>query len=220
LATSVFSRISPDVLKNLFRKNKIMPVSRSESRNDVADAQLECQQELEALERQYRKMKNEKKSYRVETDNILRRQECEIEKLAKEHENIEALLNVSVSRYNKDFDKGNVKKLNILLEKDTFIQQASFEGIHALVTIDKRITATKEEVLKKQLFCMNAQPLDQFAIQRHTRIMENRVYNANMRSVMLRIGVIQIGAGFYNSSDIKVDRLDTEGHLSTRRVAR
>jgi hypothetical protein len=158
-----------------------MPVSRSESRNDVADVQLEYQQELEALERQYRKMKNEKKSYKVETDNILRRQEFEIEKLAKEHQDIEALLNVSVSRYNKDFDKGNVKKLNNLLEKDFVIQEASWEGKHALIMLDRRITGTKEEVLKKQISC--GQPLEQFAIQRHIRIMENRVYNSNMRSV-------------------------------------
>ena len=150
----------------------------------MADVQLEYQQELEALERQYRKMKNEKKSYRVETDNILRRQECEIEKLAKEHQDIEALLNVSLSRYNKDFDKGNVKKLNNLREKDIFIQEAFCEGKYALVTLDKRIIATKEEVLKKQLSCTKAQALDQFAIQRHIRIMENRVYTANMRLVV------------------------------------
>ena len=158
-----------------------MPVSGSESRNDVADVQLEYQQELEALERQYRKMKNEKKSYKVETDNILRRQECEIEKLAKEHEDIEALFNVSTSRYNKDYDRRNVKKLNKLLEKDHFIQDASWEGKYALITLDKRITATKEEALKKQISSKKAQTLDQFAVQRHIRILENRVYNANMR---------------------------------------
>ena len=54
----------------------------------------------------------------------------------------------------------------------------------ALVTLDKRIIATKEEVLKKQLSCTKAQALDQFAIQRHIRIMENRVYTANMRLVV------------------------------------
>lgn len=158
-----------------------MPVSASESRNDVADVQSEYQQELEALERQYRKMKNEKKSYKVETDNILRRQECEIEKLAKEHEDIEALFNVSTSRYNKDYDRRNVKKLNKLLEKDHFIHDASWEGKYALITLDKRITTTKEEALKKQISSKKAQTLDQFAVQRHIRILENRVYNANMR---------------------------------------
>lgn len=188
-----------------------MPISRSESRNDVADAQLEYQQELEALERHYRKMKNEKKSYKVDTDNILRRQECEIEKLKKEHEDMEALLNVSLSRYNRDFDKGNVKKLNNLLGKDIVVQEASSEGKHALVTLDKRIDATKEKVLKKQISCKKAQTLDQFSVQRHIRIMENRVYTANMRFVDRQIKKYNNRVNSHNNC------LNRQKHFSTFR---
>lgn len=162
-----------------------MPVSRSESRHDVAEAQLEYQHELEQLQRQYRKMKNEKKSYKVETDNILRRQECEIEKLRKEHEDIEALLKVSLSRYNKDFDNGNVRKLNRLLVKDSIVQEVLEEDKSAMASLGNHITATKEEFFsrKKKMSSSyeNDQPSDQFAVQRQIRILENRVYNANIR---------------------------------------
>lgn len=162
-----------------------MPVSGTESRHDVAEAQLELQQELEQLQRQYRKMKNEKKSYKVETDNILRRQESEIEKLCKEHTDIEALLNVSLSSYNRNFDYGNVKKLNKLLVKDIVVQEVMTEDKQTITSLDKRIACTKDEFLNRQKknssLDENLLPSDQFLVLRQIRILENRVYNANIR---------------------------------------
>lgn len=160
-------------------------MSRSDSRNDIAEAQLEYEHELEALKRQYRKMKNVKKSLKVETNNILRRQEREIEKMNMENEEMNALLNFSQSRYNKEFDKQNVKKLNQLLEKNIFVKETSVEGDQILGKLDKRIIATEEEVIKKKISNKKMPFLDPFAIQRRIRIMENRVYAANVKLVDL-----------------------------------
>ena len=174
----VFLRVS--VVKRL-----IMPVSRIESKPDVAEAQLEYQQELEQLQRQYRKMKCEKNNHKVESQNVLKRQECEIEQLQNEHREIEMLLKATLCRINVDFDKGNEEKLNELLVKDGDVNELLEEGKLAIASLDKRIATSKEELFNKKTkmdsSCQSSLPFGQFSIQRQIRILENRVYHANVK---------------------------------------
>ncbi|KAL9964603.1 hypothetical protein ACROYT_G028265 [Oculina patagonica] len=155
-----------------------MPGLRDEDKVDPIEAQLEAQMELTNLQRQYRCMRNDRRTYTEETENTVRKQRMAIEALVKDNEELEAMIQVASSRQNELFDQGNVKKIAELLDREVQVQEETKQEIEAVARVEYEVSAMREKVNQKSKNMGGSKDVNHekhIANIKLTRVMENRL---------------------------------------------
>ena len=155
-----------------------MPGLRDEDKVDPVEVLLEAQMELSILQRQYRCMRNDKRTYTEETENTVRKQKMAIEALVKDNEELEAMIQVARSRQNELLDQGNVKEIAELLDREVQVQEEIKEEKEAVARVEDEV-ATMSETINQQCKKMGGSK-DVYhqklvADMKLTRVLENRL---------------------------------------------
>ena len=155
-----------------------MPGLRDEDKVDPVEVLLEAQMELSILQRQYRCMRNDKRTYTEETENTVRKQKMAIEALVKDNEELEAMIQVARSRQNELLDQGNVKEIAELLDREVLVQEEIKEEKEAVARVEDEV-ATMSETINQQCKKMGGSK-DVYhqklvADMKLTRVLENRL---------------------------------------------
>lgn len=155
-----------------------MPGLRDEDKVDPVEAQLEAQMELTHLQRQYRCMRNDKRTYTEQTENTVRKQKMAIEALVKDNEELEAMIQVARSRQNELLDQGNVKKIADLLDREVQVQEEIKEEKEAVARVEDEVAAMSETInqqCKKMGGSKDVYHEKHVANMKLTRVLENRL---------------------------------------------
>lgn len=155
-----------------------MPGIRDEDKVDPNEAQLEAQIELSNLQRMYRCMRNDRRTYTEETENMVRKQKVTIEALVKENEEIESMIQVAKSRQNEVFDQRNVEKIVELLEREKQVHQEIRQENEAVVGVEDEVAImqkTIKQLRKKMGGSKDAYQKKHVANMKLTRALENRL---------------------------------------------
>ena len=126
-----------------------MPVLRDEDKVDPIEAQLEAQMELTNLQRMYRCMRNDRRTYTEETENTVRKQKMTIEALVKDNEELEAMIHVARSRQNEVFDQRNVEKIVELLEREKQVHEEIRQEKKAVGRVEDKVAVVRETINQK-----------------------------------------------------------------------
>ena len=180
--------VSEDFILLNYKENK-MPGLRDDDKIDPLEAQLEAQQELADLQRQYRCMRNDKKMYTEETENTIRRQKAAIESLLSENEELVTVNKVAGSQYNEVFDLENVKRLRQLLDREEEVQEEIRNEKERIAELDAKVGAKKEKVNEQRkkpkgrgrLRQVDASKSITVINQKHMRVLHNRLDNASKK---------------------------------------
>ena len=155
-----------------------MPGLRDEDKVDPFETQLELEMELSNLQRQYRCMRNDRRTYTEETENTVRKQNKAIEVLLKDNEELEAMFLVARSRQNELFDRGNVKKIAELLDREKQVQEEIKQEKESIARVEDKV-ATMQEMINKQRKKMGGSKdvnhKKHVANMKLTRVLENRL---------------------------------------------
>ncbi|KAJ7384302.1 hypothetical protein OS493_022940 [Desmophyllum pertusum] len=155
-----------------------MPGLRDEDKVDPIEAQLEAQMELSNLQRQYRCMRNDRRTYTEETENTVRKQKMAIEALAKDNQELEAMVLVARSRQNEVFDQGNVEKIVELLDREVQVQEEIKQEKEAVARVEDEVSAMSETInqqCKKMGGSKDVYHKKHVANMKLTRVLENRL---------------------------------------------
>ena len=123
-----------------------MPGLRDEDKVDPVEALLEAQMELSNLQRQYRCMRNDRRTYSEETENTVRKQKMAIEALVKDNEELEAMIQVATSRQNEVFDQGNVIKIAQLLDREVQVKEEIGREKEDVARVEDEVSAMREKI--------------------------------------------------------------------------
>lgn len=126
-----------------------MPGLRDEDKVDPIEAQLEAQMELTNLQRMYRCMRNDRRTYTEETENTVRKQKMTIEALVKDNEELEAMIYVARSRQNEVFDQRNVEKIVELLEREKQVHEEIRQEKEAVGRVEDKVAVVRETINQK-----------------------------------------------------------------------
>ena len=155
-----------------------MPGLRDEDKVDPIEAQLEAQMEMSNLQRQYRCMRNDRKTYTEETENTVRKQNKTIDALLKDNEELEAMILVAKSRQNEMCDQGNVEKIVELLDREKQVREEIKQEKDAVVCVEEQV-ANMRETINKQCKKMgggkDVYHKKHVANIKLTRVLENRL---------------------------------------------
>lgn len=157
-----------------------MPGLRDEDKVDPGEALLEAQMELSILQRQYRCMRNDKRTYTEETENAVRKQKMVIEALVKDNKELEAMSQVAKSRQNELLDQENVKKIAELLDREVQVQEEIKEEKEAVARVEEEVAAMSKAINQQCKKMKGSKDIDH---QKHianiklTRVLENRLDN-------------------------------------------
>ena len=155
-----------------------MPGLRDEDKVDPIEAQLEAQMEMSNLQRQYRCMRNDRKTYTEETENTVRKQNKTIDALLKDNEELEAMILVAKSRQNEMCDQGNVEKIVELLDREKQVREEIKQEKDAVACVEERV-ANMRETINKQCKKMgggkDVYHKKHVANIKLTRVLENRL---------------------------------------------
>ena len=155
-----------------------MPGLRDEDKVDPIEAHLEAQIELSNLQRQYRCMRNDRRTYTEETENTARKQKMTIEALVKDNEELEAMILVARSRQNEVFDQGNVEKIVELLDREKQVQKEIKEEKDAVARVEDKVSTMQETInsqCKKMGGSKDVYHKKHVANMKLTRVLENRL---------------------------------------------
>ena len=155
-----------------------MGLSREEEKNDPLQAQQEARQDLSNLQRQYRYMKNDKKIYTEETENLLRKQKISIEALLQEHAELRMILGVANSRRNEVLDQENQQKLFDLLLKELEIKEEEVLERQKIADVEAQVNALEKAIYEKrrEISGMSSQQ-KHVIVQKQIRVLHNRLDN-------------------------------------------
>ena len=155
-----------------------MPGLRDEDKVDPIEAQLEAQMEMSNLQRQYRCMRNDRKTYTEETENTVRKQNKTIDALLKDNEELEAMILVAKSRQNEMSDQGNVEKIVELLDREKQVREEIKQEKDAVACVEEQV-ANMRETINKQCKKMgggkDVYHKKHVANIKLTRVLENRL---------------------------------------------
>ena len=155
-----------------------MPGLRDEDKVDPLEAQMEAQMELSNLQRQYRCMRNDRRTYTDETENTVRKQRMAIEALVKDNEELEAMIQVASSQQNEKFDQGNVDKLAELLDREAQVQEEIKKEKEEIASVEEQVSAMREKInqqCKRIGGSKDVYHKKHVANMKLTRVLENRL---------------------------------------------
>ena len=136
--------------------------------------------ELDELQRRYRIMEGDRKSYAEEVQNVVRKQKGQIEKLKRENNQLKAELSLQ-SR------ASTLGETGIVSTRMTQLQDAT-DAITRAVEVEKRraeeldlqTRSVKEDVMaeRKEMGGNNAASEQNYAIAKQTKVLEHRLHRA------------------------------------------
>ena len=155
-----------------------MVLSREEEKVDPFEAQQEAQQDLANLQRQYRYMKNDKKMYTEETENLLRKQKLAIEALLQEYMELRMIITVASNRRNETFDQGNHQKLHNLLEREIEVKEGEVLEKQKIAKVEAQVSAMENSICtqRRELSGMSSHK-KHVIVQKQIRVLHNRLDN-------------------------------------------
>ena len=145
---------------------------------DPLEAEMEARIQLSNLHRQYRCMRNGKRTYTDETENTVRKQKKTIEALVKDNEELEAMIQVARSRQNEKFDQGNVEKLAELLDQEALVQEEIKKEKVEISRVEEQVSAMREKInqqCKKMGGSKDVYHKKHVANMKLSRVLENRL---------------------------------------------
>ena len=155
-----------------------MPGLKDEEEADPIEAQLEAQIELSSLQRRYRCMRDDRKTYTEETKNTVRKQNKAIKVLLKDNEELEAMILVARSRQNEVFDQRNVQKIAELLDREKQVQEEIKQEKESIARVEDKVVAMRK---KNNIQCKKMGGSKDVNLKKHvanmtlTRVLENRL---------------------------------------------
>lgn len=155
-----------------------MVLSREEEKIDPSEAQQEARQDLANLQRQYRYMKNDKKMYTEETENLLRKQKLTIDALVKEHLELMMIIGVATSRRNEVLDQENYQKLFDLLVREMEVKEEEELEKEMITNVEAQVGALEKAISEKrrEISGMSSQK-KHVIVQKQIRVLHNRLDN-------------------------------------------
>ncbi|XP_077970797.1 outer dynein arm-docking complex subunit 1-like isoform X2 [Styela clava] len=121
--------------------------------SEVSDADLEgfAETELEKLQRKYRIMEGDRQAYALESQDLIRRQLAEIEKLQSERSELMKDLNLAESKCNQDKDKTNISDLIKLLDEKDLCEQEIEQERETQEKLDAEIKEWEKKVKDQRI---------------------------------------------------------------------
>lgn len=165
-----------------FLKTKLLKKMRDDDKVDPMEAQLEAQQELASLHRQYRCMRNAKKAYTTETENVIRRQKAVIEALVEEKTELMTLKNVAGRVVNQVEDEKSLEDINNLMEKEECIKEEMEAERKNQDEIDADIYSLETMIAKQRQTMKGVTNVTKnVAVHKHVRVLKNRLDNLSKK---------------------------------------
>lgn len=157
-----------------------MPLGNHSS--EVSDADLEgfAESELEKLQRTYRIMEGDRQAYTLESQDLIRRQLAEIEKLQSERSELMKNLNLAESKCNRDKDKSNVSDLQRLLDEKDLCEEDIIKEKELHDKLDEEIKIWEKKV-KDQRVNMGGNEASRTVAQKTVKrksVLEGRLHRA------------------------------------------
>ncbi|XP_027024734.2 coiled-coil domain-containing protein 114 isoform X1 [Tachysurus fulvidraco] len=165
-----------------------MPRGRSaiSVHSDSSDMDLDAlaEAEISKLQRQFRIMEGDRQAYSVQSQELIRKQRLEIEKLRKEHEELQKNLRVSESQSRKQADSHDAQQLRTLLNRRNELEQQLERERLSQAELEREIQSIQKklEVLRKgDVGTFHSQKSQALHIQKATRTLENKLDRALIR---------------------------------------
>ncbi|XP_064153994.1 outer dynein arm-docking complex subunit 1-like isoform X3 [Anguilla rostrata] len=106
--------------------------------------------ELAKLQRQFRIMEGDRQAYSIETQNLIRRQLQEIQKLQKEHEELQCSLRVSESHARRLRDTEATQTLRSTLERRDEVEEQLEREKQAIAQLDQEIFSLERKLADRR----------------------------------------------------------------------
>ncbi|XP_072522401.1 coiled-coil domain-containing protein 114 isoform X2 [Salminus brasiliensis] len=140
--------------------------------------------EMGKLQRQFRTMEGDRQAYNLQSQELIRKQRVELEKLREEQEELQRSLQVSQSQTRKQSDSRDVQQLRTLLsQRDQLDEQLERERLeHA--ELEQEILATEKklaELRKGEVSTSNGQKSLARQTQKTSRTLEYKLDRALVR---------------------------------------
>ncbi|ETV70674.1 hypothetical protein H257_13782 [Aphanomyces astaci] len=129
------------------------------------------------LQREYRNMEMNRKSYSDESHQVMRRQQTVIEKLKRDNEDMKNELALATRHITESSATAQQESINRMQDQiDTFVKKIAAETKHS-DTLGQQITIMKHKVLhqKKHMGGVNAAKENHHMVNKQIRILENRL---------------------------------------------
>ncbi|KAJ8388986.1 hypothetical protein AAFF_G00125470 [Aldrovandia affinis] len=132
------------------KKNTTMPRGRSavSMLSDGSEMDIDgiAETELAKLQRQFRIMEGDRQAYGIETQNLIRRQMQEIQKLQKEHEELRCSLAVSESQARRLRDAEAKQSLISALERRDEVEEQLEREKQTIAQLEQEIFSTERKL--------------------------------------------------------------------------
>lgn len=153
--------------------------------SDVSEVEPDglAEQELVKLQQQYRLMEGDRKVYSEESQNLIRKQRSTIESLQSDTEELMKDNKLAGSQQNKTKDTGNVVKLALLMDTEDDLMSKIQEEKERISNLDNDIFSMerKSNKQRKNMGGVHMSQARKVMIQKQTRVLENRLDQANIR---------------------------------------
>ncbi|KAF4093779.1 hypothetical protein AMELA_G00006080 [Ameiurus melas] len=165
-----------------------MPRGRSaiSVHSDSSDMDIDtlAETEMGKLQRQFRIMEADRQAYSIQSQELIRKQRLEMEKLREEHEELQKNLRASASQSRRQTDSHNAQQLRALLNRrDELNQQLERERL-SQAELDREIQNIQkklEELRKGDVSTSHSQKSQARHIQKATCTLENKLDRALVR---------------------------------------
>ncbi|XP_053508920.1 coiled-coil domain-containing protein 114 [Ictalurus furcatus] len=165
-----------------------MPRGRSaiSVHSDSSDMDIDTlgETEMGKLQRQFRIMEADRQAYSIQSQELIRKQRLEMEKLREEHEELQKNLRASASQLRRQTDSHDAQQLRALLNRlDELNEQLERERL-SQAELDREIQNIQkklEELRKGDVSTFHSQKSQARHIQKATRTLENKLDRALVR---------------------------------------
>ncbi|XP_066528180.1 coiled-coil domain-containing protein 114 isoform X2 [Hoplias malabaricus] len=164
-----------------------MPRGRSATsvHSDSSDIDIDgTETEISKLQRQFRIMEGDRQAYTLQTQELIRKQRVEIEKLKQEQEELMRNLRVSQSQTRKQSDSRDIQQLRTLLaQRDQLDEQLERERVSQAEMEQEILVIQKQlgELRKGEVSASRSQKSVARQAQKATRTLENKLDRALVR---------------------------------------
>ncbi|KAL6464955.1 hypothetical protein MHYP_G00272720 [Metynnis hypsauchen] len=162
-----------------------MPPGKSATsvHSDCSDIDIDgtVEAEMSKLQRQFRIMEGDRQAYRLQSQELIRKQRVEMEKLQEEQEELQRSLRVSQSQTRKQSDNRDVQQLQALLaQRDQPDEQLERQRINQMELEQEILCIGKKlvEMRKGEVSASNSQKSLARQTQKASRTLENKLDRA------------------------------------------
>ncbi|XP_032236044.2 coiled-coil domain-containing protein 63 [Nematostella vectensis] len=157
---------------------------RDDEKVDPAEALLEAQQELATLQRQYRCLCNDKKSYTEECEIVIWRQEDTIQALQAERTELLTFYKVAGRKYNECFDLNNLQDINELMDREDQLKVDIARERMRVEEVEKQVRVMEAQINDQRKRTRGSKDVanhKQVLVQKQIRVLQNRLDNMSKK---------------------------------------